>query len=154
FGPSERSLNGQGIVFCPARIDRWASWPRDLFAGRGARIIEASAAQHDEIMSLVQALTHLSTMLTGLALAGSAYPRETLETFATPRFMERLEAVDRVFGENPRLYAEIVAANPGTAHIIASLEKNLEILKDFIVRGDAAGIADLLRNKHKEYFLQ
>lgn len=145
FGPDVPSLSGQNIALCPARGDRWLPWLKDLLERRGARLVETSPERHDEIMAVVQGLTHLNTVTLGLALREAGLSPEELDRFSTPVSRFKLTLIDKVFSKNPRLYAEIIASNPNTPRMVRLYEKALSQLKRNAEEGDAAALEELLR---------
>ncbi len=86
FGPDVPSMTGQNIVLCPARGGRWLGFLQGIFAKNGARITVTAPAEHDRMMALIQGLTHLETILTGLTLRDSGVESSELEAFSTPVF--------------------------------------------------------------------
>jgi prephenate dehydrogenase len=144
FGPGVQSLEGQNVVLCPARGERWIPWVREVFGKRGANLIEATPERHDEIMAVVQALNHLDTIVLGLAIRRSGIPREVLETFSTPLFRGKLEMIDKVFS-HPELHAEIIAANPHAAGMIGLFGEILDRVGQIAIKGNVAGLSALMR---------
>ncbi len=145
FGPDCPSLAGQNIVLCPGRGERWLNRIEGLFAAGGARVTVTTPAEHDRMMALVQGLTHLDTILMGLALRDSGVENAALDAFSTPVFRTKQAIVEKVFGLRPEMYAGILAGNPAMPEIIARYEKNLSRLKKLLLSGDAAGLAALLK---------
>jgi prephenate dehydrogenase len=140
FGPSARSLKNQNIVLCPGRGKHWHIWLRAILEKEGAKIVETTPEDHDEMMAVVQGLTHLNTMTMGILVRESGIDRAGLEKFSTPTFRKKLKLIDRVFS-HPGLYAEIVTGNPSVrplalryAHIAAELKKvTLQRDRDLLV---------------------
>ncbi len=144
FGPGVQSLEGQNVVLCPARGERWIPWVREALGNRGANLIETTPERHDEIMAVVQALNHLDTIVLGLAIRRSGIAREVLESFSTPLFRGKLEMIDRVFSR-PELHAEIIAANPHAAGMIGLYGEILDRVGRSALKGDSADLAALMR---------
>ncbi len=145
FGPDCPSLAGQNVILCPGRGERWLKRMEGLFTKGGARVTVTTPAEHDRMMSLVQGLTHLETILMGLTLRDSGVEASALDTFSTPVFRTRQAIVGKVFGARPELYAGLIAGNGNMPKILEIYEKNLSALKSLILAGDAAGIAALIR---------
>jgi prephenate dehydrogenase len=145
FGPDAPSMNGQNIVLCPARGGRWLGFLQGIFAKNGARITVTAPAEHDRMMALIQGLTHLETILTGLTLRDSGMDPSELAAFSTPVFRAKQAIAGKVFGPRPGLYAALLAENPNMPAILDIFERNFTLVKDMIRRGDAAGIEALLK---------
>jgi len=147
FGPSVPSMKEQNIILCPARTLRWHSWLRDLLEKGGARVTEATPARHDEMMALVQGLTHLNTIVMGLILDETGTDRTELEAFSTPVFRTKSALIETIFGNNPGLYAEIITGSPHMEQIAALYEKYLGEMTRLIGKKDPGGIVGLITGK-------
>jgi len=145
FGPDVPSLSDQNMVLCPARSGKWLPWLRNILSKNGARIVETSPERHDEIMAVVQGLTHLNTMTLGLALKETGLSLEELERFSTPVSRLKLALVEKVFSKNPRLYAEIIASNPHVPGMLRLYEEALSRLKAAVEDGDAEALEKIIR---------
>jgi len=146
FGPGVPSLEGQNIVLCPARAERWIPWVRDILGRNGANLIEATPERHDEIMAVVQALNHLNTLILGLSLRDTGISQEEMERFSTPLFRARLQAVENLFS-HPQLYAEIIAGNPHISRIVDLHEKAFSTVKPLAAQQGAKALKELIRQE-------
>lgn len=145
FGPDCPSIAGQNVILCPGRGERWLKRMEGLFTKGGARVTVTTPAEHDRMMSLVQGLTHLETILMGLTLRNAGVEASALDPFSTPVFRTKQAIVERVFDARPELYAGLIAGNGNMPKILEVYEKNLSALKRLILAGDAAGITALIR---------
>lgn len=145
FGPDVPLIKGLNVVMCPARVDHWAGWPDELFRKRGANVFEATPERHDEIMSVIQVLNHLDTIVMALALKETGIDTAELRRYSTPIFDTKLAIIEKVCGNNPRLYADIITENPDISRIIAIYEQSLSRLKELIKEGDAEGLTELIQ---------
>ena len=139
FGPRVPSLEGQNIVLCPGRGERWLPKLKALLERNGARVVVTTPEHHDEIMAVVQGLNHLNTIALGLVLHETGMKPEDLEKFTTPIFRTKMEIMEKVFSR-PALYAEILTLNPHVKRICDLYEKNLAELRQNIIKGDAGGL--------------
>ena len=140
FGPDTNSIAGQNIVFCPVRVNVWSEWPGELFRKRGAAVIETTPELHDEMMAFVQALNHVNTIMMGLILKETAPVQDELRKFSTPAFDTKLAMIDKIFADNPRLYAEIIIRNPQVESLLARYEERLAEIKELIHKSDIDGL--------------
>jgi len=145
FGPDAESMDGKKVVICPARGDKWVAWLRGLLKDNGAEVVETSPERHDRIMALVQGLTHLTTVAMGLTVRSVGVDMSELRKFFTPTFEKKMAMMEKVFGENPRLYAEIIAHNPDTKWMLRSYEAVLRELKRLVLKGDSEALLRLMR---------
>jgi len=145
FGPDCPSLAGQNVVLCPGRGKGWLARMEGLFTKSGARVTVTTPGEHDRMMALVQGLTHLDTILTGLSLRESGISESALDAFSTPVFRMKRAILEKVFGARPELYAGLLAGNRNMPQILEVYEKNLRLLKSLILRGDSADLATLMK---------
>jgi prephenate dehydrogenase len=146
FGPDCPSLDGQNIVLCPGRGERWLTRMERIFATGGARVTVTTPQEHDRMMAVVQGLTHLDTILMGLTLHDSGTDiMPALDAFSTPVFRTKRAIIEKVFSARPEMYAGIVAGNPEMAVLLGRYEEHLSHVKELILRGDVAGLTALLQ---------
>ena len=133
FGPSAKSLQGQTVILVPStsrsgssglvslrglrgsRGLRGLSGSRgsksekiaELFKSNGARIEVLTAAEHDEIMAVVQGLTHFILIAFGVALKDLDFEVARARRFMNPQFKIITDFVGRLLHQDPHLYATI-----------------------------------------------
>jgi prephenate dehydrogenase len=144
FGPAVDSIAGYTIVLCPMRTERWLNWLKDILTRNCANTIETTPERHDELMGLVQGLNHLNSITMGMILKGSGTDLTELRRFATPMFETKLNIVEKVFTNNPRLYAEIITLNPHIHRILNLYEKTLSDLKSLINKRNTEAFMELM----------
>lgn len=137
FGPQVETPEKQHVVICPARGETWLPWLREVLARGGASVEEITSERHDELMSVVQGLNHLNTIMMGMALSKTAAPVSQLDRFTTPFFDIKSQIVRKIFSDNPRLYAEIVCKNDHMKQMIAVYEQVLADIKVCVLEGEA-----------------
>jgi len=151
FGGRIGSLVGQTLVACPVRISG-PDWDatRSLFTQTGVRIKECTPEEHDRMMSIIQVLFHMTTMLVGRVLRDlSVDIGETME-YTSPSYRLEINLVGRMFAQNGALYSAISQMNPYTKDIIALLKEGLASYQEWYDNEDlAAFIRDFeLSAKH------
>jgi len=151
FGPQVDTMEGQNIVLCPIRGERWLHWLKSIFSKRGANVIETTPENHDRMMAVVQGLNHLNTVVMGIALSRAGFILPELKSYATPAFRAKLKIIKTVFGQNPGLYAEIMTMNPDISSFVEMYASILVDLETVILRGDAGAMTALIE-KHADYF--
>ena len=127
FGGRVSSLIGQTLVACPVRIDS-PDWDglRALFTETGIRVKETSPEEHDRMMSIIQVLFHMTTMLTGRVLRDLGVDiAETME-YTSPSYRLEINLLGRMFAQSGALYSAITEMNPYTADIISHFRQGLE----------------------------
>ena len=138
FGPGVHTVQGQRVVLCRARGDEWADWVRRTLEARGLTITEATPAQHDRAMSIVQVLTHFQTQTLGLTLARLGIPLEETLVFTSPAYLLELFVTARHFAQDPGLYGSIEMRNPGTANVTTAFGNAAREIGETLANGDQA----------------
>lgn len=162
FGGRVSSLEGQTLVACPVRIDSsdWA-YLRELFLQAGIRVKESSPEEHDRMMSVIQVLFHMLTMLSGRVLRDLGVDiGDTLE-YTSPSYRLEINILGRMFAQNGALYSAITQMNPYTPEILHHLKNGLESYEKWAEAGDltafmedfrksAEHLGDFCRNAYTE----
>jgi len=110
FGPNIESLKGQTIILCPARGESWLPWLKEVF--KEAYLEITTPEKHDQIMAVIQALTHFFLLGFALILKESPFSMETLMRYATPNFQIISQRIFHLNHQNPEIYASIQFDNP------------------------------------------
>lgn len=142
FGPDISSLAKQVVAYCDGRMPQEYQWLLEQMTMWGAKIELISAAEHDQNMSLIQAMRHFNSFVYGVHLAQEDPNLEKLIALSSPIYRLELAMVGRLFAQDPVLYADIIMSSP----------RNIEMIKRFHQRfGDAIA---LLENRDKESFVK
>jgi chorismate mutase / prephenate dehydrogenase len=139
FGPNVHSLQGQRVVICRARGDKWADWISRMLAARGLTVVETTAVHHDRIMATVQVLTHFQTQVHGLTIARLGTPLQETLPFTSPAYLMELFVAARHFAQSPDLYGAIEMRNPATAQVTAAFRDAAAEVASLVTRGDREG---------------
>ena len=126
FGPLVQTMNGQKIVFCNIRDNKWTKFLEKIFTKNGAEIVRVPPKEHDKQMAIIQALTHF----TNINLARTIYSQKiSLKSqFLTPVFRLQSIIIGRILSQNPRLYAEIEIENPYFKGVLNSFKNQFNNL--------------------------
>ena len=119
FGPGVESFRRQKIILCPIRPGKLTTWFCAELQQMGAELIETDPKTHDEMMAIVQVLTHFGTMVMGETLRQSSVALENTLDFMSPIYRLEASLVGRLFAQSPDLYAEIITSNPAGKKIRA-----------------------------------
>jgi prephenate dehydrogenase len=107
FGPSTKSLQGMPVVFVPVRTGPLYEQIRALYERNGAKITYFTAAEHDELMAVIQALPHFMLFSFGITLKDLGFDVARAREFIGPMYAVVLDFVGRLLYQDPRLYAQI-----------------------------------------------
>lgn len=118
FGPTMKRLAGQTVILTPVtgKSDHWLPRIRALFESDGARIEVIDPDTHDEIMAVVQALTHFAYISIGSTLRALNFDVDISRKFMSPVYEIMLDFVGRILDQNPELYA-MIQENPKAARV-------------------------------------
>jgi prephenate dehydrogenase len=126
FGGRVSSFAGQTLVACPARIApaHWALL-KQRFAAAGMRVKECSPAEHDRMMSIIQVLFHMTTMLKGRVLRELGIDIAESMDFTSPSYRLEMLILGRLFAQSAELYSAMAQMNPYTGELIEHLRQGL-----------------------------
>lgn len=151
FGPNLEDIKGQNVVLCHGRGNKWFSWLKKILVKNGLIVMEKEPEEHDKMMAIVQVLNHLNTISLGLVLSETGIPLSEIGKFSTPIFQTKTEIVKKVFTENPGLYTDIIAQNPGTINILDVYEKTLAKVRE-LVEPDGKRLKEVMEQAAKKLF--
>jgi chorismate mutase/prephenate dehydrogenase len=136
FGPATVTMDKQIVVVCPGRHLDQCQWLLDQLNVWGNVLVETPAAEHDEIMGIVQALRHFATFAFGQFLHSRGIPIARTLELSSPIYRLELAMVGRLFAQDPALYAEIVFATPDRLALLKDYLQSLQQNLGLVERGD------------------
>jgi len=107
FGPSAKSMRGQPVIFVPLRRGPLYERIYELFVRSGARVEFLTAAEHDEILGVIQGLTHFILFSLGITLRELDFDVERSRKFMSPMYEILIDFMGRLLHQDPHLYAQI-----------------------------------------------
>jgi len=133
FGPTTSTLDKQIVVAVSGRDDAACQWISDQFVSWGSIVVKATAAEHDEIMHIVQALRHFATFTFGSFLSRRQVNLSRSLEFSSPIYRLELGMVGRLFAQDSGLYYEIITASAQRREVlrayVASVKENMEMIE-------------------------
>ncbi len=137
FGGRISSMDGQTMAACPVRIAP-SAWEhlRGLFTGAGIRVKECSPEEHDRMMSIIQVLFHMTTMLIGRLLRDMGVNIEDTLDFTSPVYRIEMSLLGRIFAQKGALYSAITMMNPNTRDLIEMFRSGLDAYEKWYETGD------------------
>ncbi len=151
FGPDVKNLVKQVVVSVPARNEEDSAFLIEQFKVWGANIVRCSAKEHDDAMSIIQALRHFSTYSYGHFLYKINKSLNTLYDLSSPIYRLELMMVGRLFAQDPRLYADIIMSSKENLELIRKYVQSLKEDLGTIERMDMQEFTDNF-NKTLNYF--
>ncbi|MDM7934482.1 MAG: prephenate dehydrogenase/arogenate dehydrogenase family protein [Methanothrix sp.] len=152
FGPTMPTMRGQTIILTPVegKSGRWLPVIRSIFESDGARIEILDADEHDEIMAVVQALTHFAYIGIGATLRALDFDVERSRRFMSPVYEIMLDFVGRILDQSPELYASI-QQNPKAMRTRQTFVLECMRLCEAADAGDLEGFKRIMREAAAHY---
>lgn len=139
FGPSVKTIKNQTVVLCPVRPKQWLSWVRNVLEKNGALVRITTAEKHDKMMSIIQGVTHFSTICVARTLEKLGIDVEESLHYASPIYKLRMDMVGRLLAQDPKLYADIEMLNPENKKAMEEYIRSTRELIGIIKRKDREG---------------
>jgi prephenate dehydrogenase len=152
FGPTMPALKGQTMILTPAagRSEKWLPKIRSLLEAGGARIEMLNPEEHDEIMAVVQALTHFAYIGIGATLQALDFDVEKSRKFMSPVYEIMIDFVGRILDQSPELYASI-QQNPKATLVRQTFIAECMRLSEKADSGNLEGFEQIMRKAAKHY---
>src|SRR3989339_790785 len=136
FGPSVQTIKNQTVVLCPARPGKWLEWLKNMLEKHGAIVRVTTAEKHDKTMSIIQGVTHFSTICVAHTLKKLGIDVQESLHYTSPIYKLRMDMVGRLLNQDPALYADIQMLNPENKKAIEEYIKSTRELIGIIKRQD------------------
>lgn len=140
FGPLPNVI-GQKLVLCRERISN-ENWSEICKMFSDFEILETTAKKHDEIMGIIQNLSHFSDFVLGKTLKDANIDLEEILRFSSPPYRVKLDLLARIFAQNPELYADISSYNEEGRRFEKEFLKATEFFKEKIEEKDRKAISE------------
>ncbi|OZB05491.1 MAG: bifunctional chorismate mutase/prephenate dehydrogenase [Idiomarina sp. 34-48-12] len=151
FGPQQVTLAKQLMVACHGRDEENYQWLLQSIQRWGAQIKFIDAIEHDQAMSFVQVLRHLSTFVYGAHLAQEQVDVQQLLDLSSPIYRLELMMVGRLFAQDANLYADIILSEPRNFMMLRRYVRLFEQLLTDLENGKKTEFID--RFEHvRDYF--
>ena len=144
FGPNIKSLKKQTIILCPARTKtgKWLKWIKGILVKNGAILKITTPKKHDEMMSIIQGLTHFSALNVAHTIGSLRVGVNNSLEYTSPIYKLRMVMVARILNQDPNLYADIEIANP----------QNKKAIRAYI--NSAKKLEKIIETKNRKEFLK
>jgi len=140
FGPDISNIAKQVVVVSHGRNVEDYQWLIQQFKVWGAVLTEKSAQQHDELMQLIQAMRHFSSLVYGVHLAEEQADLQQLLELSSPIYRLELAMVGRLFAQNAELYADIMLSSSAVTGLLQRYQHRFNQLSHLLAARDKAGL--------------
>lgn len=149
FGPLEKDLNGQRVVFCRERDNVWVDFLKSFFEKKGVKIIEMNAVEHDRQMAIIQGMNSFVNL--SFAKFASRYLQGLNPDLFTPMFRLQGITFGRMLSQSYDLYPNIQLRNDEFLKIVDEYLGCVNSLSEFVKGDDVKGYEDEV--KRMKYYL-
>ncbi len=146
FGPYTHSLQGQNIILCPGRGEKWLKWIENEFKNKKAVVSTMDPVDHDRTMAVAQGLTHLLTISMGRTLQKLDMSPSEAGPYSTPIFKLKNNLIGRLFAQDPHLYSTLVGENRHVGEVLGLFLESLEEGKEAMLSNDNEKSIDYLHD--------
>lgn len=142
FSPNsgDQSFLSQNVVVCPGRQLEAFQWFLDLIEGKGSNLIPCAPDEHDQMMVIVQAIRHFSTLSLGVFLAESGINIGRSLEFASPLYRLEIDIISRLFTQDVSLYLGTMLATADPCQAIVRLAATSSRLAQLVAQNDQTGL--------------
>ena len=149
FGPRIRSLDGQVIAVTPLNKGKWYNSVYKFFEEENARIIVTTPEIHDQMMSIVQGLTHLAYISIAATIERLDVDIKESRKFASPIYDLMVDMIARIVAQNPYLYYSIQTHNRYTKKTHETFISIYKELNRMISSGNEEGFVKVMGSAAK-----
>lgn len=143
FGPRTTDLKGQIIVLTPLEKGKWYPRVYKFLEEKGMRIIETTPEHHDDMMGVVQVLTHFSYISTASAIEKLQVNIKDTQDYESPIYNLMIDTIARIVSQNPDLTYSIQHENKRGEKIRQALFDSVSELKDALTNEDENEFIDI-----------
>lgn len=111
FGPRIRSLDGQVVVLTPQKKGEWYNKVYNFLEKENARVLVTTPKMHDQMMSIVQGLTHFAYISIAATIERLQVDIKESRKFASPIYNLMVDMIARIVAQNPYLFYSIQTHN-------------------------------------------
>ncbi|MDO5848462.1 MAG: prephenate dehydrogenase [Methanobrevibacter sp.] len=149
FGPRTVNLDNQVIVLTPIEKGPWYEKVYNFLKSKNMEIIETTPEKHDEMMGIVQVLTHFSFICSASAMEKLKVKISETEDFESPIYNLMIDMIARIVSQNPYLTYFIQTMNPNGVKIRNTFADAVVELKETINNGDESTFVEIANRATK-----
>lgn len=124
YGPYVKDFVGQTMIVCPGRVAHAPrEWLMNVLRRAGLKIHVCSAEEHDRMMTVIQLIPHVTTVVLGHCLRDLGIDAGESLRYTSPIYRLELDLIGRLFAQDPALYAAIAMENPYKSEALRVLRR-------------------------------
>ncbi len=138
--PSAKTLRGQTLVTCPARLPlKWRPWVKQFLASTEATIQKSTAEEHDRYMAIVQCMAHAISLSMARTLWALEINVGKTMDFTSIFYRIVMGLMGRILYQDPNLYADMQIENRYVGQTLTALAISLAEFKAIVDNKDREG---------------
>jgi len=149
FGPRIKSLEGQVVVLTPLDKGKWYEKVNKFLESENARVIETTPQIHDQMMSVVQGLTHFAYISIAVTLERFQVDVKMSRKFASPVYSLMLDMIARIVSQNPYMYYSIQTQNHYVAEVHKQFSSTIDELNDILTHNNEERFVEVMSSAAK-----
>ena len=149
FGPAARTLSDQVICICDCGDAAATRRVEAFFADTAATLVRLSLEEHDEIVSYVLGLSHLTNLVFAKVLMESGRSYDELSRVASTTFQSQMVTTATVIRENPDLYYAIQHLNPFSSELCGTFQRAFEAISGWVRSGNRSAFTEMMQTGEK-----
>lgn len=135
-GPRVQNISGQSIAVIKISKGEKAKQIISALEKEGAELFNTTIKEHDEILSIVQGLTHYSQFVCATTLKELEVDQKRTLQLASPNYTLLISLISRVVLQNPEIYSEIQLANPLNEKVRSAFIKSAKEIDEICSKND------------------
>ena len=139
-GPRVNSILGFPVVVVEIAGGEKLKAIEKFFSDSGADLIHSNAKEHDEVLSIVQGLTHYSQFVSASVIKDIGTDLKKTMRFGSANYSLFISLMSRIILQDPSLYAEIQLSNPNNEKMRELFTKNAKELENICTTKNAEAL--------------
>ncbi|MFA6268470.1 MAG: prephenate dehydrogenase/arogenate dehydrogenase family protein [archaeon] len=150
-GPRVNGIAGQSIAVIEITKSDKLKQILFVFEKENASLVKTTIKEHDELLSIVQGLTHYSQFVSAATIKDLEVDLKKTSALTSPNYSLFLSLIARVVLQNPQIYSEIQLGNPLNEKVRRAFTKNAEELENICLKNDSKALAKKIIHSAQEF---
>lgn len=147
--PRSGKMEGQNVIFCQGNAPHHQSFIEQIFRKESAVLLHLSAQEHDEIMSVVQGLSHFLDISFIQTLRRKNVDLEKVFASRSPAYALKMMLAGRTLYQDSNLYGNIQIQNPENKKTLQYFFEEAKKLFSVIQDKDLESFDELFNSQKK-----
>ncbi len=150
FAPTlSGKMEGQNVVMCSGNAPEEESFIRTIFEAEGAFLLDMTPEAHDELMSVVQGLSHFLDISFIQTLKARNINLENIFAARSPAYALKMMLASRTLAQDANLYGNIQILNPINVETLKTFFLEAEKLAKTIEEKSLSDFSEIFHNQQK-----